>query len=400
MKLLFLGLMYDREKEREYLKKSKIGMQAAANTYQWALLDGFIENQADITLFNTLPVGTFPKYYNELAISSRKWKYRDIDCEEIGFWNLLFFKQLSRKRNYIKKIKSWIENNGGEKTIVSYSLYLPFLKALKWVKKTHPEVKASVVVTDLYGKNGIPTKSRIKAFLMQSYQKRIDRLTKYIDSFVILTEHMKEPLSIGERPYIVVEGINGLREENISVEKPDKKAILYTGTLNYQFGINTLLDAFSSIEDDNYELWICGDGEAKEKIISLSKEDGRIKFFGFLPKTEILKLQRQATVLVNPRKNEGEYTKYSFPSKTIEYLASGTPLVAYELDGIPDEYDEYLHYVENDSVEALKNKITEVCEQSEEERNLFGKRAQQFVFCKKNAKKQTERIINLIDHMA
>ncbi len=397
MKLLFLGLMYDREKEKEYLEKSKIGMQAAANTYQWAMLDGFIENRADITLFNTLPVGTFPKYYNELAISSRKWKYRDIDCEEIGFLNLLFFKQLSRKRNYIKKIRNWIKGDDGEKTIVSYSLYLPFLKALKWLKKIHPEVKTSVVVTDLYGKNGIPTKNRIKAFLMQSYQKKIDRFTKYIDSFVILTEHMKEPLSIEERPYIIVEGINSLREENISVEKTGKKAILYTGTLNYQFGINTLLDAFSLIEDDNYELWICGDGAAKEKIISLSKEDSRIKFFGFLPKNEILKLQRQATVLINPRQNKGEYTKYSFPSKTIEYLASGTPLVAYKLDGIPDEYDEYLHYVENNSAEALKSKIVEVCEQSYEERKAFGDRAKSFVSENKNPQKQAKRILQFIN---
>ena len=372
-------------------------MQAAANTYQWALLDGFIENQADITLFNTLPVGTFPKYYNELAIPSRKWKYRDIDCEEIGFLNLHFFKQLSRKLNYIKKIRSWIKNGRGEKTIVSYSLYLPFLKALKWVKKTHPEVKTSVVVTDLYGKNGIPTKNRIKAFLMQCYQKKIDRLTKYIDSFVILTEHMKKPLSIGERPYIIVEGINGLSEENISAEKTEKKAILYTGTLNYQFGINTLLDAFSLIEDDNYALWICGDGAAKERIISLSEEDSRIKFFGFLPKNEILKLQRQATVLINPRQNEGEYTKYSFPSKTIEYLASGTPLVAYKLDGIPDEYDEYLYYVENNSVEALKSKLVEVCEQTDEERREFGERASKFVLENKNPQKQAERIIKFIN---
>ena len=114
MKVLFLGLMYDREKEKEYLKKSKTGMQAAANTYQWAMLDGFIENQADITLFNTLPVGTFTKHYNELNISSRSWKYRGIDCEEIGFLNLQFLKQFSRKHNYIKKIKSWIKNNKGE----------------------------------------------------------------------------------------------------------------------------------------------------------------------------------------------------------------------------------------------------------------------------------------------
>lgn len=396
MKVLFLGLMYDREKEKEYLTKSKTGMQAAANTYQWAMLDGFIENQADITLFNTLPVGTFQKHYNEINVSSRLWKYRGIDCEEIGFLNLQFLKQFSRKHNYIKKIKSWIKNNKGEKTIISYSLYLPFLKALKWVKKKYPEVKTSVVVTDLSGKNGIPTKNKVRAFLMQNYQKKIDKLTKHIDSFVILTEHMKEPLSVGDRPYVVVEGINGLAEDNIKVPKTDKKAILYTGTLNYQFGINTLLDAFSLIEDSDYELWICGDGAAKEKIISLSKEDSRIKFFGFLPKDEILKLQRQATVLINPRQNEGEYTKYSFPSKTIEYLASGTPLIAYKLDGIPDEYDEYIFYAAGKTEVDLKKRMMEVCNKEKEELAFWGEKAKRFVFGEKNARQQTKKIMNLM----
>ena len=116
-----------------------------------------------------------------------------------------------------------------------------------------------------------------------------------------------------------------------------------------------------------------------------------------MPKNEILKLQRQATVLINPRQNEGEYTKYSFPSKTIEYLASGTPLVAYKLDGIPDEYDEYLYYVENNSVEALKSKLVEVCEQTDEERREFGERASKFVLENKNPQKQAERIIKFIN---
>ena len=53
-------------------------------------------------------------------------------------------------------------------------------------------------------------------------------------------------------------------------------------------------------------------------------------------------LQKTADVLVNPRLNEGEYTKYSFPSKTMEYLSTGRPVVCYKLDGIPDEYDKHL----------------------------------------------------------
>mgnify|MGYP003303651866 CR=1 FL=1 len=44
-------------------------------------------------------------------------------------------------------------------------------------------------------------------------------------------------------------------------------------------------------------------------------------FTGKIDRSQVLALQRSATVLVNPRRNNEEYTKYSFPSKTMEYLA-------------------------------------------------------------------------------
>lgn len=47
-------------------------------------------------------------------------------------------------------------------------------------------------------------------------------------------------------------------------------------------------------------------------------------------------ISKNADVLVNPRQNDDEYTKYSFPSKNIEYLMTGNAVMAYMLDGIPE----------------------------------------------------------------
>ena len=281
-------------------------------------------------------------------------------------------------------------------TIVAYSPYVPFLKAFRWVKKHYPEVKVSVIITDLYGKNGLPSNNRISAVLFELYQKKIDSLTKYVDSFTLLTEAMTVPLGIGKRPYTIVEGIYGSRTETPSVQKTDKKVILYTGTLNYEFGIEDLLNAFSSIDSPDYELWVCGDGEAKETIIEMAKEDSRIKFYGFVPKMKALELQQQATVLINPRKNDMEYTKYSFPSKTIEYMVSGIPVVMYKLDGIPGEYDKYLNYIEGDSTEDIKKALVSVCELPAEKRAELGKRAKEFILNEKNCKKQVGKILEML----
>ena len=110
----------------------------------------------------------------------------------------------------------------------------------------------------------------------------------------------------------------------------------------------------------------------------------------------MLALQRQATILVNPRRNTEEFTKYSFPSKTMEYLAAGVPVVAYKLDGIPDEYDDYLNYVPDNTPKSLAYLISEICKKSPEEREEMGRRARAFVHDEKNAVKQAQRILDLL----
>ena len=117
-----------------------------------------------------------------------------------------------------------------------------------------------------------------------------------------------------------------------------------------------------------------------------------------MPKSEVAALQTQCDVLVNPRTDEGEYTKYSFPSKTMEYLASGVPVVAYKLDGIPDEYDAYLNYVEDNSAESLAQKLTQICNMDDAARAEMGKRGAAFVQENKNARTQTQRICDFINN--
>ena len=51
-------------------------------------------------------------------------------------------------------------------------------------------------------------------------------------------------------------------------------------------------------------------------------------------------------------------SKYFFPSKMMDYLASGTPTISTKLKGIPEEYFNYCFTIENGDPKTLKNKIT------------------------------------------
>lgn len=396
MNVLFLTLQYSLENEKDYLKKSKVALQAAANTFQNNLLSGFKDQSCKVTIMNSLPMATYPKY-DQLVMKTERGRLLGFDNVEIGYINLPLVKQWSRYANYKKHVDKWIRETEGEKYVIAYSLYLPFEKVFKYIKKKYPQVKTGLICTDLPCEYGILPKNKLKAAVMYSYGRKLLKNTKYCDFFTVLTEDMKYPLNIGERKYTVVEGItNG---QPITPLRADKKSILYTGTLNKQFGILTLLEAFSLIEDPEAELWICGGGDSKAAVEAAVAQDSRIKFFGFVSKDTVRELQQKAFMLINPRQNDGEYTKYSFPSKTMEYMLSGKPVLMYRLSGIPAEYDPYLFYIEGNSAEDMKNAILKIFEADGAQLAKQAEAAVRFVAQQKNPAVQAKKIIDLMERL-
>ena len=116
---------------------------------------------------------------------------------------------------------------------------------------------------------------------------------------------------------------------------------------------------------------------------------------GSVPNVEVVAAQREASLLVNPRKNQ-IFTKYSFPSKVLEYMSSGTPMMAYKLDGIPTDYDGNYYRIDEDE-NGFENTLRRVMEFSDEERYEMGDKAKKFVLENKNPKVQCEKIIKLIN---
>ena len=71
--------------------------------------------------------------------------------------------------------------------------------------------------------------------------------------------------------------------------------------------------------------------------------------------------------MINPRSTLDDFTKYSFPSKTIEYMYSGTPLLTTRLKGIPNEYFDFVFSAENNTEEFFDAAIREALLLSDKE---------------------------------
>ena len=389
--MVFLGLLFDRNEEAQIAAKSRGGfVQNQVNAFQWNCIDGLYENGVNnLHIVNCLPVGTFPRAYRDMIIPSKAWSYRGGTHDQIGSINLPVLKQWGRYRACRKMLKRL-----KDKDIVIYSPYQPFMKAVKRLDQSY---RITLIVPDLPSHYDYAKTGKLKKVLRSLNNRSIDKCMARVDRFVLLTDAMKEPLGVGSRPYTVVEGICAAQApEHAHSQTSDKKSILYAGSLNQCFGIDVLMQAFRQIKGDDYELWICGGGDYQDTVKSMAELDSRIKFFGYVPKEKVAELQAQAAVLVNPRQNTEEYTKYSFPSKTMEYLLSGVPVVAYKLDGIPDEYDPYFCYPADNTPYALAQALMSVCEDSCGQYELIAKQAMEFAMREKNPKKQAEKILQLI----
>ncbi len=399
--ILFIGKLFPKEKEAEIKAKMKTGMEDAANALQWNIINGIDANGGTVKILDYLPVDSYPNGYTDRKIEEYVFQHSDSyrsDDKIVACTNLSIVKQFFNLRPFKREVKKWLKSGDPSKKVVAvYTASTLFLSLCKYVKRLKPEIATCCIIADL------PEFSSARelhgaARLFNVYKtKKCAALYKHIDGFVLLTEQMAERLSV-RVPFTVVEGIapsEGLETDpSVASSLAGKKFIFYSGTLNYKFGIGTLLEAFSRLDDPELMLVICGFGEAEELI--KGTHDDRIVFLGRLDRKQVLAIQCEATVLVNPRQNNEEFTKYSFPSKTMEYLASGAPLVAYKLDGIPDEYDEYIKYVPDDSAETLAAVLKSVCELSDEERRAIGERARSFVLRGKTAVPQAVKILELI----
>ncbi|MBE6916159.1 MAG: glycosyltransferase [Ruminococcaceae bacterium] len=394
-----VSVLIPKEYEDEFRACAKNTMPDAANALQWHLYQGICANLGrNIPLFNLVPCDSFPQHYRRPFIPGFSFNEKG---QNLPFCNVKLIRNYFKTQALKKVLTKWCKANTDPKTLFVYTLSSPLLTAISKVKHQYPDMHVCAIVADLPNMANLSAK---KSILLKLFTKKLAQnsysLLSSVDSFVLLTKYMADYMQITQ-PFCVMEGIApDTTAENPMEENREEKIVLYTGTLHRKFGVLHLLEAFRNVSDPNARLIICGVGDSEAEIRAASKDDPRIEFLGQLRRDEVLELQKRAAVLVNPRLNNEEFTKYSFPSKTMEYLASGVPVIAYKLDGIPDEYDAYLTYPKDDSVEALTNALESLCSMDSETRRRNGASGKRYVLEEKNALAQTKRILDFLQALS
>lgn len=403
MDLLCLMGLFPKEYKKEIERDSIYGIQNAADKLQWALVEGFSQiKEIKTTVLNSVYIGSFPKRYKKIKIPSFRFVcFENIEGINVGFCNLSVFKWFSRYFGIKKNIKQWaLKPTSKQKVVLIYAMATPFVNIAKYIKDKYPHITVCIVVPDLpeYMRPEKAGTKSLYSLLKKIEIKAIKRMIKKVDCYVLLTKHMQGWFD-RTITCTVVEGIatvdsNAINEEN-QIEK--QKVVLYAGGIKKEYGVLELVKLFKKIDSNEWRLDIYGDGPDLIQIQELAKECNNIRVYGMVSNEDVLKAQREARILINPRRNQ-IFTKYSFPSKLLEYMSSGTPVLSYELDGIPAEYLQYFFHIP-DKKDGLEIALSYVMSLSDDELDEKGREALEFVASYKNSKVQCKKIIDMFQEL-
>ncbi len=353
--------------------------------YHGLLIKGLAKNGCEVRCFSGLPVNR--------AVTARKLVREPDEQEGNAFFHYITTLNFPVIRHLmiffgaffgVMRIKK-DEDTYALCDFLNTSVAAAFALACRFKKIS----KVAIVtdIPDMFDTGGM--RKKISNFILRRF-----------DGYVLLTKYMREYIA-DEAPYIVLEG-------HVDAEIPDgtrrmpyeelngKKVVLYAGNIHTKYGIRSLAEGFVKAAIPDAELWIYGHGDFQQELEQMARQFGNIRYQGVKSNQEIVEAEQKASLLVNPRPTAPEFTKYSFPSKNMEYMASGTPMLTTRLPGMPAEYEPYVYLIDDETPQGIADALRYIFAKPYEERRHKGHAAREFVLKEKSNVVQAKRILSFL----
>lgn len=243
----------------------------------------------------------------------------------------------------------------------------------------------------------------LKNLLMDKVKRQIMRR---VDTAIALSSTFRELTRV---PTLIVEGgifdrmeSNALEKKQYMEKRPEQEQdniyIAYTGRLDKWRGIELLLDAIELMSHPKVKLLVTGHGPLYGKVEKRAMDSTRIEFLGFVSKTQYRQVLSQATICVVPQRTAYEFSRFCFPSKLLEYMASGKLVVTTDIGDVKKLYGEHIFVLEksDETPEGLAQLLDYILLTDNVNLIQRAKDTQSYVIREKNWKRQTTRIINFL----
>ncbi len=178
---------------------------------------------------------------------------------------------------------------------------------------------------------------------------------------------------------------------------PDKKIVLYKGSLSSWKGPATIAEAAQHLSNPEVQfVFIGGKPEEVEEFKRKFENTKNVLILGNRPRQETPIYQKAADILVIPNSAREDISKlYTSPMKLFGYMAGGVPIVASDLPSLREILsEETAYFFEPDNAESLAKTINTVLEHESEAK---GKAAKALELARGYTwKSRAENILNFI----
>lgn len=383
MDIYYAGQIIPTAVFNEHFEELKKYCDYAGNVFYNALLEGFIKNGCTVTAVGAASKNAEKGYFTGADRLNYTFKFFGDGVK----------KHFSLFTGTYKAMKRWLKNASNDRIMLFDALRITQSLVGILFCGLH-RIKKYAVITDV---PGYRVKSRKEMSLKFKLNDRIGSflLSKY-DGYILLSEEMKSVINIKNKPYTVVEGVCANDPDETEYKKDEGFTVMYAGSLMRKYNIDSLINAVIALEDKNVVLKLFGGGEMTDEITEISKKHNCIKYYGTVSNSRVLEEEKKSWLLVNPRSTKEEYTKYSFPSKNIEYMRSGTPVLYTKLRSMPEEYYEYINLIDDESTDGIKSAIEQIADGDYSIYEKKASAARKFVLENKSSAVQAKKILKMI----
>ncbi len=128
------------------------------------------------------------------------------------------------------------------------------------------------------------------------------------------------------RPIEVLPLFSRMGQRSAKPEPPERPRFLFAGRLTASKGVRQLVEMFRALPD--YDLWIAGDGDLRQRMRAECDDAGNIRFLGQVDAAQLSTLYGEATATVIP-----SLAPESLSLVALESFANSTPVVARNAGG-------------------------------------------------------------------
>ncbi len=375
------------------------GVSVAGNKMQWNVVSNLAQTaETSVECVTITPYAAYP--HDSRIFHRRKTAMltERIPYVRVGYCNLPIVKQFWQIITVYVNARRILKRTP-DATVLCFNLFPQVGIPIRWLKKEFPHSSMVCLLADLPLDDNTKRKG-ISSFFRRKFDASTWKSLTVCDKYIVLNKKVAE-LYLGEKPYIVVDG--GVDEDDIQrslqYEKktPVEKNILYCGALTEYNGVLNLIEAMKYFKDTDIVCDIYGGGYLEEQVREAARENKNIRFHGRVDNATVMQKQQEAWLLINPRVVDDPIAQVTFPSKTFEYLLSGTPVLTTRLNGYSDEYNELMFFASDDSSRAISSAIVEISDMSQDKMLEMALRAKKFISTNRTWSTQANRIQRFIN---